>query len=94
MSHILFLHKGTEVELEAMRPQPELLVEEPAVKLGIEGHQINQFLAKATLVKGLIEHVVMMVVDEGDHVDVAFTVHEESPKEKEVRNTVTMVTYV
>ena len=84
MSYILFLHKGKEVELEAMRPQPEHLVEEPAVKLGIKGHQIDQFLTKGNLVKGLIEHVLLMVVDEGDHVDVALAVHEEGHKEEEV----------
>lgn len=67
-----------------MRPLLEGLVEEP--KIGaVEGHQVDQFLTEENLVKGL-KDVVTMVLEERESEDAALTVHEEGPKEEEVRN--------
>lgn len=77
---ILFQHKDQEVEVETAEP----IAREPKVG-AIGGHLVDQFLTKENLVKGLID-VVMMVVEEGESEDAALRVHEEGPKEEEVRN--------
>ena len=66
-----------------MRQLLECLAEEPDVE-AIEGSQVDQFLAKGNLVKGL-KDVVRLVLEEGESEDAALTANEESPKGEEVR---------
>ena len=62
----------------------EPIAEEPKVG-AVGGHQVDQFLTEENLVKELID-VARMVMDEGESEDAALRVHEEGPKEEEVRN--------